>query len=52
MVEGMCKLRFKFRFRSLCGTAESGLHSNMGNIHRQRKTVAGNDIYSSGGSNG
>jgi hypothetical protein len=24
----------------------------MGNIHRQRKTVAGNDIYSSGGSNG
>ena len=30
----------------------SGLHSNMGNIHRQRKTFSGNGIYFCGGSNG
>ena len=30
----------------------SGVHSNMGNIHRQRKTFSGNGIYFCGGSNG
>ena len=29
----------------------SGLHSNMGNIHRQRKTLSGSSIYQDGGSN-
>ena len=30
----------------------SGLHSNMGNIHRQRKNLFPANIYQNGGSNG
>jgi hypothetical protein len=30
----------------------SGLHSNMGNIHRQRKNLFSANIYQNGGSNG
>ncbi len=31
---------------------KSGLHSNMGNIHRQRKTLSCWNIHQYGGSNG
>jgi hypothetical protein len=43
---------FNARSSEVCGTSESGLHSNMGNIHRQRKTPCYNDVYQYGGTNG
>jgi hypothetical protein len=43
---------FNAKSGEFCGTSESGLHSNMGNIHRQRKTTCYNGVYRYGGSHG
>jgi hypothetical protein len=43
----LCRL-----IRVLLRHFESGLHSNMGDIHRQRKTPFDHGVYRCGGSNG